>query len=93
MNRRRMAEYMRSDVGWRRRHRDSQLAWPRAFQSLAVRLRKDGGDLHLDTTNHYAQATLETKRKALEQADPSLRNAKPPRWKRDADLMAWLDSL
>ena len=51
------------------------------------------GHAHLDTTNHYAQATLETKRKALEQADPSLRNAKPPRWKRDADLMAWLDSL
>lgn len=51
------------------------------------------GHAHLDTTNHYAQANLETKRKALEQADPSLRNSKPPRWKRDADLLAWLDSL
>jgi hypothetical protein len=36
---------------------------------------------------------LETKRKALEQVDPKLRPAKPPRWKRDADLLAWLDSL
>jgi site-specific recombinase XerD len=51
------------------------------------------GHAHLDTTNHYAQANLETKRKALEQVDAKLRPAKPPRWKRDADLLAWLDSL
>ena len=51
------------------------------------------GHAHLDTTNHYAQANLETKRKALEQVDPKLRPTKPPRWKQDADLMAWLDSL
>ena len=51
------------------------------------------GHAHLDTTNHYAQASLEMKRKALEQVDGKLRPAKPPRWKRDADLMAWLDSL
>jgi len=51
------------------------------------------GHAQLDTTNHYAQANLETKRKALEQVDPTLRPAKPPRWKRDADLLAWLDSL
>jgi site-specific recombinase XerD len=51
------------------------------------------GHAHLDTTNHYAQANLETKRKALEQVDPSLRSTKPPRWKREADLLAWLDSL
>ena len=51
------------------------------------------GHASLDTTNHYAQASLETKRKALEKVDSKLRSAKPPRWKRDADLMAWLDSL
>lgn len=51
------------------------------------------GHAQLDTTNHYAQANLETKRKALEQVDPKLRPSKPPRWKRDTDLMAWLDSL
>ena len=47
----------------------------------------------LETTNHYAQANLETKWKALEQVHPKLRPAKPPKWKRDADLLAWLDSL
>ena len=51
------------------------------------------GHASLDTTNHYAQAHLETKRNALEKANPKLRPAKPPRWKRDADLLAWLDSL
>lgn len=51
------------------------------------------GHAHLDTTNWYAQANLETKRKALEQADPKLFKGKPPRWKRDGDLLAWLDSL
>lgn len=51
------------------------------------------GHAGLETTNHYAQANLETKRKALEKADPKLRPGKPPRWKRDADLMVWLDSL
>lgn len=51
------------------------------------------GHAHLDTTNHYAQASLETKRKALEQVEPKLRPAKPPRWKNDVDLLAWLDSL
>jgi site-specific recombinase XerD len=51
------------------------------------------GHAHLDTTYRYAHASLETKRKALEQVDPKLRPAKPPRWKRDVDLLAWLDSL
>jgi site-specific recombinase XerD len=51
------------------------------------------GHVHLDTTNHYAQASLEMKRKALEQVDSKLRPSKPPHWKRDADLLAWLDSL
>jgi site-specific recombinase XerD len=51
------------------------------------------GHADLETTNHYAQANLETKRKALEQADPKLRPSKPPRWKRDADVLSWLDSL
>lgn len=51
------------------------------------------GHASLETTSHYAQANLETKREALEKADPRLRPGKPPRWKRDADLIAWLDSL
>jgi site-specific recombinase XerD len=51
------------------------------------------GHANLETTNHYAQASLETKRRALEKVDSKLRPTKPPRWKRDADLLAWLDSL
>lgn len=51
------------------------------------------GHAHLDTTNIYAAANIESQRKALEQVAPRTRNRKPPRWKRDADLLAWLDSL
>ena len=51
------------------------------------------GHAHLDTTNHYARANVETKRKALETVAKSARPGKPPRWKRDTDLLAWLDAL
>jgi site-specific recombinase XerD len=51
------------------------------------------GHVSLDTTNHYAQANLETKRKALEQVGaPTAGNVRPS-WKRDASLMEWLDTL
>ena len=51
------------------------------------------GHVHLDTTFLYAQANVETKRRALEQADGTARSARPPRWKREPALLAWLDSL
>lgn len=51
------------------------------------------GHASLDTTNHYARANVETKRKALEKVDSASRPGKPPRWKRNPELMAWLDSL
>ena len=51
------------------------------------------GHARLDTTNHYARANLETKRKALEQVDPSTKPGKPARWKRNPELLTWLDSL
>lgn len=51
------------------------------------------GHVSLDTTNLYAQANVETKRQALEAIDISARKEKPPRWKRDSDLLSWLDSL
>lgn len=50
------------------------------------------GHASLDTTNHYAQANLETKREALERLEPS-QPKKPPSWKRDTSVLAWLDSL
>ena len=51
------------------------------------------GHASLDTTNHYAQANLETKRKALERLEASSKTSSPPRWKRDASVLAWLNSL
>jgi integrase/recombinase XerC len=51
------------------------------------------GHVSMDTTNIYAQANLETKREAIEKADGTLRPRLAPRWKRDADLLRWLDSL
>lgn len=51
------------------------------------------GHASLDTTNHYARANLETKRRALEQVDSASRPGKPPRWKKNPELLAWLDSL
>jgi len=51
------------------------------------------GHARLDTTNHYARANIETKRKALEQVDPSTKPGRPPRWRQTPQLLTWLDSL
>lgn len=51
------------------------------------------GHVSLDTTNHYAQANLDTKRKALERLEDTSRTPKPPLWKQDKSILAWLDTL
>jgi integrase/recombinase XerC len=51
------------------------------------------GHVSLDTTNHYAQANLETKRKALERVGAAAIGRRLPSWKRDASVLAWLDTL
>lgn len=51
------------------------------------------GHASLDTTNHYAKANLETKRKALELVDAPTTEGHRPSWKRDASLLAWRDTL
>jgi site-specific recombinase XerD len=51
------------------------------------------GHVSLDSTNVYARADLQTKRRALEKMGMSEKIAGPPRWKRNADLLSWLDSL
>jgi site-specific recombinase XerD len=51
------------------------------------------GHAHLDTTNRYAQATLETKRAALEKIAPETRPGTVSPWKQDDALLAWLESL
>jgi len=43
------------------------------------------GRVSLDTTNHYAQANLETKRKALERLAHSSRSSRSPPWKREKE--------
>jgi integrase len=51
------------------------------------------GHVSLDTTNHYAQANLETKRKALESLENPSSPSKQPSWKEDKSVLAWLDML
>ena len=52
------------------------------------------GHASLNTTNRYIALDLETKREALAKAKPLLRNGKKAgSWKRDPDLIAWLDAL
>jgi site-specific recombinase XerD len=51
------------------------------------------GHVSLDTTNHYARANIETKRRALELVDRSTRPSGPPRWRKNPNLLDWLDSL
>ncbi len=51
------------------------------------------GHVSLDTTNHYAQANLETKRSALERLQSPSRPRNRPSWKKDPSVIAWLDTL
>jgi len=51
------------------------------------------GHASLDTTAHYAQANLETKRSALERVRPPAQRGRTPRWRQRQDVLAWLDSL
>ncbi|MGD9812208.1 MAG: site-specific integrase [Sphingobium sp.] len=51
------------------------------------------GHVSLDTTNHYARANLETKRKALEKVSVPETPGHQPSWKRDTSVLAWLDTL
>jgi site-specific recombinase XerD len=51
------------------------------------------GHASLDTTNHYARASVETKRQALQALDGPAKGQKPPRWKQHENLLTWLDAL
>ncbi len=50
------------------------------------------GHVSLKTTNHYAQANLETKRRALERVERP-KTGSPPSWRRDQSVLEWLDTL
>ena len=51
------------------------------------------GHASLETTNHYAQANLDTKREALQRINPQRATRRPPPWRRDVGVLAWLESL
>ena len=51
------------------------------------------GHAHIDTTNLYTEANIETKREALNRLDAEIRPGKPSRWKQNEDILGWLDSL
>ena len=72
--------------------------------STAVYLLKSGVDLpsisnwlghaNINTTNRYAKADLEMKRKALAQATPPGDSLTlPAQWRRNASIIEWLESL
>jgi len=50
------------------------------------------GHASLQTTNHYAQANLETKRRALERVEGP-KTGSPPSWRRNQTVLDWLDTL
>lgn len=51
------------------------------------------GHVDLSTTEIYARASTETKRKALEAAYVDVISNDMPEWSQDAGLLAWLTSL
>jgi site-specific recombinase XerD len=51
------------------------------------------GHASVDTTAHYAQANLATKRTALAKLSPPKKGGLVPRWNRNEDVLTWLDSL
>jgi site-specific recombinase XerD len=53
------------------------------------------GHVDLRTTNIYAEIDLTTKRKAIEACAPAGANGRgrPPSWKRNPDLLTWLEGL
>lgn len=98
-----LAQYVRSAAGDMPSLR-SKRVHPHMFRHTAgVELVSSGvdvtiirsllGHVSLDTTNHYARANIETKRRAIELVDRSKRPSGPPRWRRNPSLLAWLDSL
>lgn len=78
---------------------------PHCFRhSTAIHLLRSGVDLcmishwlghcSVNTTNKYLELDLETKKEALNKVKPiAHRNGQSGRWRRDPDLIKWLESL
>jgi len=71
--------------------------------STAVHLLKSGVDLstiahwlghsNITTTHKYLTIDLEAKRAAIAKAEPVTKSAQLPQWRKDNDLLTWLESL
>ena len=83
----------RSGEHWRREFRHATAVHLISAGVDVTVIRSWLGHVSLDTTNHYARANLETKRNALEKVTvPAIPGGQPP-WKRNASVLAWLDTL
>ena len=51
------------------------------------------GHADIRSTNIYARADMEMKRRALEKAAPGVASTSLPSWQEDKSLMNWLRSL
>jgi integrase/recombinase XerD len=51
------------------------------------------GHVDISTTEVYARADTELKRKALEKVYPDMISTNLPHWSQDEDLLTWLTSL
>jgi site-specific recombinase XerD len=51
------------------------------------------GHVSVETTHQYTEIDFQMKRKALEACQPIPKSTEKPAWKKDADLVAWLEAL
>jgi len=63
----------------------------RAGNDLSV-IRSWLGHVSILTTDHYTQIDIETKRRALEASEP-VSSRRHPSWKKNPDLLGWLEAL
>jgi len=52
-----------------------------------------GLDTSIDTTAHYAQANIATKRVALDRLASPTKPARAPSWRHRQDVLTWLDTM
>jgi len=51
------------------------------------------GHSNITTTHKYLTIDLEAKRAAIAKAEPVTKSSKLPQWRKDNDLLTWLESL
>jgi hypothetical protein len=51
------------------------------------------GHVSIVTTDHYTEIDIEAKRRALDASEPVPSQRHSPSWKKNPDLLAWLEAL